>query len=275
MLDFLARITENCFAASYALALALELWHQVRPRPVQRLLAHVAAGAGLVAHTAFLALNPGVAMSPFGSLVVLAWILAIFYLYGSLHHPRVGWGLFVLPVVTGLALLAKFAPREDTRRAGPGWEAFDAEKLWPAVHGWLLVLAAVGVCVGFVASVMYLVQVWRLRAKLPPGRGLKVLSLERLEAMNRRAILLAFPLLTAGLLLGGVLLMQNQESAAWESVKILSTVALWLVFAILLYQRYAAHAGGRQLALLTIVAFALTLFSLVSAHAFVTPQGVR
>jgi hypothetical protein len=271
----LANVTENCFTFSYALALALELWHWLRPRPVLRLLAQVAGGAGLLAHTLFLALNPGVVTTPFGSLVVLAWVLAIFFLYGSLHHPRVAWGLFVLPVVVGLAALAKFAPRADTRAGGHGWEAF-AEQFWPAaVHGWLLVLAAVGVCVGFVASVMYLVQVWRLRAKLPPGRGVKLLSLERLEAMNRRAVLLAFPLLTAGLLLGVVLLLQKQDGGALESVKIISTVGLWLVFAILLYQRYAANAGGRQLALLTIVAFALTLFSLVSAHAFVPPQEVH
>ena len=61
-----------------------------------------------------------------------------------------------------------------------------------------MLLAAVGVCVGFLASVMYLVQAQRLRAKIPPGEGMRLLSLERLEAMNRHAINLAFPLLTAG-----------------------------------------------------------------------------
>ena len=179
----------------------------------------------------------------------------------------------MLPVVLVLAVLAKFAPRADTRPTDQVWGSFDAGQFWPALHGWLLVLAAVGVCVGFVASVMYLVQVRRLKTKLPPSRGLKLFSLERLEVMNRRAVLWSFPLLTAGLLLG-ILLLRHQDLAAWESAKILSTLGLWLVFAILMYQRYAAHAGGKQLALLTIVAFALTLFSLVSAHAF-GPQGVR
>ena len=40
-------------------------------------------------------------------------------------------------------------------------------------HGFLVLLAAVGVCVGFIASVMYLVQLQRLRAKVPPGQGMK------------------------------------------------------------------------------------------------------
>jgi ABC-type transport system involved in cytochrome c biogenesis permease subunit len=138
---------------------------------------------------------------------------------------------------------------------------------WPVLHGILLLLAAVGVCVGFVASLMYLAQVHRLRAKVPPGRGVRLLSLERLEAMNRRAILIAFPLLTAGLLVGLGLLLHSGEPATGY-VRILSLVGLWLVFAILLYLRYRVHARGRQVALLTIVAFALLVVSLVSVHPF-------
>ena len=49
---------------------------------------------------------------------------------------------------------------------------------------------------------MYLFQAHRLRAKTPPGQGLRLLSLERLEAMNRRAVYLSFPLLTAGVIAG-------------------------------------------------------------------------
>ena len=77
------------------------------------------------------------------------------------------------------------------------------------LHGGLLLLAAVGLCVGFLASVMYLVQARRLRAKMPPGQGLRLLSLERLEAMNRRAVDLAFPLLTGGMVVGIVLMFQQ------------------------------------------------------------------
>ena len=105
------------------------------------------------------------------------------------------------------------------------------------------------------------------KAKLPPGQGVKLLSLERLEEMNRRAILAAFPLLTAGLLVG--IAMQLQSGSYWEgwtSPKILSVVGLWLVFAILLYVRYAVHVRGKQVAWLTLMAFALLILALGSAH---------
>jgi len=45
------------------------------------------------------------------------------------------------------------------------------------------------------------------------------------------------------------------------------------VFAILLYLRSGYHVRGRRLALLTILAFALSLFALVTAHTGVRGGG--
>jgi ABC-type transport system involved in cytochrome c biogenesis permease subunit len=269
----LDRITVFCFAASYAVALVLELVQLLRPRPIQRLISLAFGGAGLLAHTIYLAVQPLDLGKPFGSLVFLAWILAIFYLYGTVHHGRLAWGMFVLPLVVGLIVLAAMFPQET----GDNSEGFlrvilssRGERFWGMVHGGLVLLAAVGVCVGFVASIMYLVQAHRLKAKVPPGQGVRLLSLERLEEMNRRAILWAFPLLTAGLIVGMFLQVGRGDFlVAWDSPKILGSLGLWLVFAILLYLRYGLHARGRQVALLTVMAFAVLLFALVSpVHPF-------
>src|SRR5438552_13612459 len=97
------RITIFCFAASYAVALGLELLQLVRPRALSRLLATGFASAGLMAHTLFLVAQRVSLTTQAGSLFFLAWILAMFCLYGSIHHRRVAWGVFVLPVVLGLS----------------------------------------------------------------------------------------------------------------------------------------------------------------------------
>jgi ABC-type transport system involved in cytochrome c biogenesis permease subunit len=133
-------------------------------------------------------------------------------------------------------------------------------------HRYLLVLGAVGVCVGFVASIMYLVQAHRLKAKLLPGQGMRLPSLERLETMNRRALTLAFPLLTAGMLLGIVLLARAEDLYDWTDPRVLASALLWLVFALLVYLRFGMHLRGRRVALLTIVAFVLLLFTLIMPH---------
>lgn len=268
-------ITRFCFGACYALALILELVQMVWPRPVQRFLAAGFGVAGLLAHTLFLAVQRPPLSSQFGSLLLLSWILAVFYLYGSIHYRKVAWGVFVMPVVLGLVVLTSIVPPEEDPQSTlfPALDSLRGDRFWSFLHGTLLLLAAVGVCIGFVASVMYLVQARRLRAKILPGQGVRLLSLERLEEMNRRAINLAFPLLTAGVLVGGALMLHKAEQLqGWSDPKVLGGIALWLVFALLLYLRYGAHLRGRRLAQLTIMAFVLLVFTLAASHA--TVQGV-
>ena len=67
---------------------------------------------------------------------------------------------------------------------------------------------------------------------------------------------------------------QPGRFAAGGQLRIVATVALWLVFAILVYLRYGVRVRGRRVAIWTLVAFALLLFTLVSAHPF-GAEGLR
>jgi ABC-type uncharacterized transport system permease subunit len=272
----LARITVFCFAASYGSAFALELFRLLAPRPSLRWAAILFAGAGLIAHSIYILVHPLPLQTSFGSLIFLAWILAVFCVYGTVHHGGLAWSLFVLPVVLALlGLAAVFSDGSQPQSWEASWEilSLQGKDFWPIFHGLLMLLAAVGVSVAFVASVMYLVQTYRLKTKHAPGQGLRLWSLERLETMNRRAIYLSFPLLTCGLLVAGVETLRLPQGAeGLENVKVLSTVALWIVFAILLYLRHGTRARGRQLAYWTIAAFSLMLFALISVHPF-APGG--
>lgn len=262
------RVTIFCFEASYAVALLVEILRLAAAGPALRVLGLGFGIAGLLAHTLYILAQPPSLAAPLGSMIFLAWILAVFYLYGSLHHRQLAWGLFVLPLVLGLIVLGQLFPSDTPGQSGTLWQSLlllHGERFWGTVHGVLLLLAAVGVCVGCVASVMYLVQVQRLKAKAAPGQGMKMLSLERIEAMNRRAVLWAFPFLTVGLLVGiGLQLQRGEFFYGWESPKVLSVFGLWVVFAILLYLRYGVHVRGRQAALWTLLAFVLLLLALVS-----------
>jgi ABC-type transport system involved in cytochrome c biogenesis permease subunit len=247
-------VTLVCFASSYAAAFGLELWRQFRPRQVWYLLGLAFGAAGLLAQSIYLAVR-----RPIGWMVILAWVLAVFYLYGSIHYRKLAWGVFVLPLVLALlGLSALFGPQADPLPLAEN-------RFWGLLHVSLLLLAAVGVCVGFLAGVMYLVQAARLRAKTPPRQGLRLLSLERLEQMNRRAVDLAFPLLTAGLVIG-LILMAQQPLSSWTDPRVLGAGVLWLAFLVLLVLRYGWRLRGRAFALLTIVAFVLLIVCLVLEH---------
>jgi ABC-type uncharacterized transport system permease subunit len=252
-------ITHLCFGLSYLFALLLEAGYAVRPNRWLKLAGLLLGCAGLVAHTLYLLINKPSPASAYGSLLLLGWVIAVFYLIGSLHRNR-PWGVFVLPLVIALVAISYAAPMESG-----DW--YSGERFWGAVHGGLILAASVGITIAFLASVMYLLQSRRLRKKLNPIGGMKLLSLERLETMNRRGINLAFPLLTAGLLLG-LLLAYRFNASDWATPKVIATVGLWLLGVLLLYLRYGAHLAGRKLALLTIVAFGLLLVSLVASHPF-------
>ena len=263
-------ITHACFGLSYLCAFLLELARLLWPGVGWRAAGLVFGVAGVVAHSAYLLINQPTPAAPYGSLLWLAWVLALFYLYGTVHHAKQAWAVFVLPVViglVGLSLALVAATPEATAFSVPGWAAGD--RFWGMVHGVLIFLASVGVSVSFLASVMYLIQARRLRRKVAPGRGMPMLNLERLETMNRRALNLAFPMLTAGLLVGTILLQHGHALGDNVlSLKVLSTAGLWLVFLVLLYLRYGAHVPARRLALFSIGAFVLLIVALVASHPF-------
>jgi ABC-type transport system involved in cytochrome c biogenesis permease subunit len=262
-------VSHTCFGLSYLLAFGLELARLRWPRPSLRTLGLAWGGIGIATHTFYLAYHHPAASAPYGSLLLLAWVLAVFYLYGSLHHIRQAWAIFVLPVVIVLVALSflLILNTKPTTLDVPSW--LIGEKFWGAVHGTLLLGSTVGVSVAFLASIMYLVQARRLRQKSNPLGGLAMLSLERLEFMNRRAVNIAFPLLTCGLVLGAVLLKREHDAVGnWISVKVLGTTGLWAVCLLLLYMRYATAVSGRRLAWLAIVAFGLMLMVLTASHPF-------
>ena len=111
-------VTHVCIGLSYLLAFALEVAGQARPGRGIRLASLIAGSAGLAAHTIFLVAHHPNPASAYGALLLLAWVLAIFYLYGSVHHRSQAWGLFVLPVVLILSWLS-FAFYRTADEPGP------------------------------------------------------------------------------------------------------------------------------------------------------------
>lgn len=280
------RLTVLCFAGTYALALASDLARFVVrvPPAVERYSALALTTLGWLVHTVYL-VNLAIrehslpVTSVFESLLALAWVLAAIDLYLTARPARltaVGPVLLAL-VLTVLVIAGQWAPRDNPGTGWDGWPRF-----WGTVHGLFLLMGAVFTCLAFVFGALYLVQTRRLKRKQSPGSGWPLPSLEQSERWNRTAITLAFPLLTAGLLIGVALVVAVHRSGgstlAWTDPKVLSTAALWLVFAGLLHARYRPEWRGRRVMILTLVAFAFLAFAMIgvdlllpTAHGRSTP----
>jgi ABC-type uncharacterized transport system permease subunit len=251
----LTGISFTCFAASYAVALALEVTRFFTRLRILTVLAIAMSAAGLVAHTFYLYnhvrdnVNTG---EPFANwyhwCLLAAWFLAAVYVGLAPANPKTALGLFMLPMIL-LAVAIAYPLRKM-----PPFPS--SERYWAAVHGMLLLAGSVVVMLGFISGVMYLMQSYRLKHKLPPRQGLRLPSLEWLQRVNSRAMIFSTSLLGAGLL-AGVLLNVSQDSVPWTdpAICISGLLVAWLMIAALVEIFYRPARQGTKVAYLTVASF--------------------
>lgn len=274
----LAGTSVTCFAASYAVALALEFTRPLFRSGVRGVAMIGFAAAGFVAHTIYLYYQAATTVgSPLSSkrdwYLVAAWVLAGIYLYLTSYRPRTAFGVFILPLVLGLIAVGSLLADAQPFPRGP------ASYVWGMIHGISLLLATVAVLIGFAAGTMYLWQERRLKHKLPPPRGLRLPSLEWLQQTNSRAILFSLLMLGLGILAGGVLNRIRLDPAVghvpWSDPFVVSTMGMfaWLLVAAAILVLYQPARGGRKVAYLTVVSFAFLVIALAVGLSGRTQHG--
>ncbi len=263
----LSGISVFCFAASYAVAFALEITRLWFRSGVRGALMLAFAGAGLVAHTLFLGYRAATAggaplSSAFDWYLLAAWVLATIYLLLVYAHPKTAIGIFLLPIVLAMIGMAELSDREPFLQS-------PAAQVWGMIHGFFLLFGYVAVAVGFVAGVMYLLQSRRLKRKQLPAGGLRLPSLEWLDRVNTLAIVLSAALVAAGfvsgLILNAVNRRQDLDYVPWTDPIVwrLGGMMAWLVVAALFSRFYRPAHHGRKVAYLTVASFVFLAVTLM------------
>ncbi len=264
-MHFISGISLICFAASYAVAWALEVSQVFRPSRMRGLVMIGFVAAGWLAHTLYLGyraveLSASPLSSSFDWALVAAWLLMGAYVYLAYYYPQAALGLYMLPLVLVLVALAALSDREPISPAS-------ASRVWGMVHGIFLLLGTVTVMIGFVAGLMYLMQSRRLKLKRPPSAGFRLPSLERLAKVNSRSIILSALLVGIGFVAGVILnvISRGQSGEVPWSDPVIGSSALmlaWLVAAAVFNAAYQPARQGRKVAYLTIVSFVFLAIAL-------------
>lgn len=253
-----ANVSMLCFAASYAVTLALEISRLFFRVPIRTLVMIGFTTAGLFAQTAYLVTRTqaSAASPPLSSwydwLLLVAWGVALIYLMMTVRRPQTTLGIFMLPLVLLLIGVAKLF-----RDAAP-FPREQSTQVWGFVHGMALLMGAVVVMIGFVFGLMYLVQSYRLKHKLPPRLGFKLPSLELLQNINRQSLVVSSFLLFLGLVSGVALnLVKNAQGVPWSDPVVWTSAVLllWVVAALLFEYFYKPAQQGRKVAYLTLASF--------------------
>lgn len=245
-----------CFAASYTVALCLEITRLFFRVSLRTAIMVGFMAAGLLAHSIYLGreAQSGLAggnplSSWYHGCLIVAWLLAVAYLAMSLWKKPTAIGLIFLPTILALVGMAQLFPRT------PQLTGETVHRVWSTAHGVALLLGTAAVIVGFAAGVMYLVQSARLKHKVIVTPALRLPSLERLQRISEGALVTSCWLLLVGLL-SGVLLNWRRSAEAqfpwtdpvvWPSGLLL----IWLLVALTFNAFYKPARQGRKVAYLT------------------------
>ncbi len=189
----------------------------------------------------------------FEYLSLFAWAAAFGFL---LIWRRKGLELLTVlasPVAFALIVVASLFPTEVNQQLIPALQSY-----WLWIHVSLAVLGEAAFAVAFVASVLYLI-----RGDGPPSR---LPDPEALDRVTYRAIGIGFPLFTIGALFAGAVWAQQAWGRPWSwDPKETSSLIVWLIYAIYLHVRLVRGWRGTAPAVLSVVGFAMTIFTILGS----------
>jgi cytochrome c-type biogenesis protein CcsB len=218
--------------------------------------------AGFVLHTLshilrVLALGRPPVANPYDSLSLFAWAVVLIYLAVEFRYRNRTLGAFALP----LALLAASgaAALPERMAALPP----KVQGLGLSVHILLAIFGNAAFALTFCAGLMYLLQERQLKARHPHRLRLRLPSLELLDDVGVKSVLIGFPLMTLALISGSAWAEYARGSFLTLRAREVWSVASWLIYAGLLYARVSAGWRGRKAALLAILGFCLVLITFI------------
>src|SRR6202451_1219079 len=126
---------------------------------------------------------------------------------------------------------------------------------WLGAHIFLIFIGYAALLVSFGASLLYLVQERRLKAKKSTSLISFLPALEVIDQIGYRSLLLGFPFMTLGLLTGSVVAISTYGHLDFLDPKILLSVLMWAVYMLMVFTRWNSGWRGRRAAFLATFAF--------------------
>ena len=240
----------------YGLATALVLAPFVGLRAAPRALAIALPCAGAAVHVVAVSQLSLIGLGP--ALSILALCLVLLQLASERLVRGAAVAFFTGPLATGLVGLAILSGLT------PGVEAAAARNTWFILHVALSVLGLALLALAFIAAALYLLQFRELKARrfgqvfqlFPP--------LERLDQLNRVALVAGFPALTLGVLLALGYGAQFSGGLHVAKAQIVWGIFTWVVLGWAVWVRVVRHWAGRRAALASIAGFCAVLLVYVA-----------
>ncbi|HET8743877.1 MAG TPA: cytochrome c biogenesis protein CcsA [Gaiella sp.] len=188
-----------------------------------------------------------------GALNLLSWLLVSGYLVWGCRPRYRLLGLALMPLAAGLVLLAWLGGGTALGARGDGWAL--------ATHAALMLGGLASFTVAAAMAALYVFEERRLKRRDTRVLRLRLPSLESLDRLAARAVLVGLVLLSAGITVGlGWLDVRGLDAAMAVAVLI------WVLYTLALVVRWEAGVRGRRFARLLLGGAVLVVAVLPVTH---------
>lgn len=189
-------------------------------------------------------------------LSIFAWAASVLYFVFVFFFRQEAVGVFFAPVVFMLIVSASLLPKQPSMQLVPALQS-----VWLQIHVTLAAVGEAAFAVAFAANVMFLVK-----KLLSPGKvSRRFPSLDRLDLVSHKAIVIGYPLFTVGALFAGAIWAEQAWGSFWSwDPKEVSSLIVWFVYTLYFHLRFLRGWRGGKSALISILGFifaVLTFFA--------------
>jgi len=261
----------------YAVAFVAYGWHFARRNPSVGRAATTLLVFAAFAHTFLIGMQtvkvgdlPMVDAT--SAISTFVWLLAVAYLYTEVTTDERAMGVFILPLLVALQAIPAFRPGVEARAAVLRSPLF-------GIHVSFLLFAYASFALACVIGITYVLLFKEIKAKHLGFFYARLPSLQVLDRMNQRAIVIGWVCLTVGMIVGVVYLAQARALPSAAEVpqvqamslldpKIFVALICWVVYSFELFAARRIGWGGRRTAYLSAVGFAIVLLNFVPISYF-------
>jgi len=232
-------------------------------------------GAGFICQTLSIGAasisTQGTQLTGANQLMLASWALVLLYfimehlikikIYGTFLIPVAVVFMVAAEIVGGFAGPTELTPAQVAQLAS--WRV--------AFHVALIVFANAGFAFGAVSAALYLWQEGELKKHRSNRVTRRLPSLSTLQSVARRSISFAFPVYTAGLLLGVIRAVEEQVPRWWFDARIMMSGVVWLTFGIYLVLVYRHNVSTRTSSWVAVIGFVLVVILAIVART--VPMG--
>ena len=260
--------------AFYALALVAYIWHFAQRQPGSGHAATTLLVAGVLSHTFVIGMQTmqagQVPMTTAASAIsATVWVLLLAYLYTEMTTDERAMGAFILPLAVALQTIPSLHPGVEQRSEVLQGPLF-------GIHVSFLLFAYASFALACVIGITYVLLFKEIKAKHLGFFYARLPSLQVLDSMNQRSIVIGWIFLTIGLFVGWIYANQapgydpRVQAMSLRDPKIVMAVVCWAVYS---FEAFAARRlgwGGRRSAYLSALGFAIVLLNFVPINYFLT-----